>query len=453
MKEHNTLGQRIQEGRKQAGLSQEALGERLGVSRQAVSKWEADAAVPELENLIAMSRVFGVSMGVLLGVEEPASEPEGLTDRELAAVEAIAAKYLAEAREHQGPGEARRHRQPRRHWAVPAAVGILAVLTLTAGAGLVRQMENIDRQFDQLQAQVNGIQSSVGAQIGSLTDQMSNILDEKNDIFSEYAVSVTAFDLKQETVTLRVSIRPKERRTGTTAVFTAALSDGRQVTAETVQENGGYAVRDWVVPMDGRIALSAALTDAETVRTAPVETLFDCAPEDFQLTVDGEWSCSWSGLQKDTVRLNSVEVRVAPAVNPAADLFPTAVDLCLYRNRETRPEQTLPVEDAQALWQEAGEISIQIYDNYFAPEKTAYTLAPGDVMVGVLRVRDSRGEMSYRVLHAKTMDEDGEIQDVEDRRRTNGDGTETRVYSAEERAGWFAGWRPGMDIRNLLPDA
>lgn len=52
MKEGKTLGQRIQEGRKAAGLSQEALGEELHVSRQAVSKWEADAATPELENLL-----------------------------------------------------------------------------------------------------------------------------------------------------------------------------------------------------------------------------------------------------------------------------------------------------------------------------------------------------------------------------------------------------------------
>ena len=42
-----TLGQRIQEHRLRLELSQEALGERLGVSRQAVSKWEADAAVPD----------------------------------------------------------------------------------------------------------------------------------------------------------------------------------------------------------------------------------------------------------------------------------------------------------------------------------------------------------------------------------------------------------------------
>ena len=62
----STLGVRIQEGRKAAGLSQEALGEKLQVSRQAVSKWESDAAIPELDKLITMSRIFGVTIDQLL---------------------------------------------------------------------------------------------------------------------------------------------------------------------------------------------------------------------------------------------------------------------------------------------------------------------------------------------------------------------------------------------------
>ena len=47
------LGKRIAKHRKALGLSQEALGERLGVSRQAVSKWETGAAAPDMENLMA----------------------------------------------------------------------------------------------------------------------------------------------------------------------------------------------------------------------------------------------------------------------------------------------------------------------------------------------------------------------------------------------------------------
>ena len=71
-----TLGQRIQELRKQHNLSQEALGEKLGVSRQAISRWEMDGAIPEVDKLIAMGKLFGVSLNDLLQVESGDAEPE-----------------------------------------------------------------------------------------------------------------------------------------------------------------------------------------------------------------------------------------------------------------------------------------------------------------------------------------------------------------------------------------
>lgn len=71
-----TLGQRISDGRKKLGLSQEALGERMGVSRQAISKWESDGAIPEIDKLIALSRLFGVSVDRLLGQETAPAQQE-----------------------------------------------------------------------------------------------------------------------------------------------------------------------------------------------------------------------------------------------------------------------------------------------------------------------------------------------------------------------------------------
>ena len=66
-----TLGQRIQSHRAALGLSQEALGEKLGVTRQAVHKWEADGAVPDTDKLITLSKLFGITLNELLQVEEP----------------------------------------------------------------------------------------------------------------------------------------------------------------------------------------------------------------------------------------------------------------------------------------------------------------------------------------------------------------------------------------------
>ena len=74
-----TLGKRIAQHRKALGLSQEALGERLGVSRQAVSKWETNAAAPDMENLLALCREFGVSLAELSGTPEaPERRPRPL---------------------------------------------------------------------------------------------------------------------------------------------------------------------------------------------------------------------------------------------------------------------------------------------------------------------------------------------------------------------------------------
>ena len=56
-----TLGERIAQARKLAGLSQEQLGDRLGVSRQAVSKWESGQTNPDVAYVAEMCRLFGVS--------------------------------------------------------------------------------------------------------------------------------------------------------------------------------------------------------------------------------------------------------------------------------------------------------------------------------------------------------------------------------------------------------
>ena len=66
-----TLGERIALARKQAGLSQEQLGEQLGVSRQAVSKWESGQTNPDVAYIAELCRLFGVSSDwLLLGREE-----------------------------------------------------------------------------------------------------------------------------------------------------------------------------------------------------------------------------------------------------------------------------------------------------------------------------------------------------------------------------------------------
>lgn len=69
---------RLVQLRKEKGLSQEALAAKLGVSRQAISKWERAEASPDTDNLIALAEIYGITLDALLDSEKeiPSAEPK-----------------------------------------------------------------------------------------------------------------------------------------------------------------------------------------------------------------------------------------------------------------------------------------------------------------------------------------------------------------------------------------
>lgn len=76
------MAQQLVDRRKAAGLSQEALAAQLGVSRQAVSKWERSESSPDIDNLIALAALYGVSLDELLYGEAVDSTDDSQTDDE-----------------------------------------------------------------------------------------------------------------------------------------------------------------------------------------------------------------------------------------------------------------------------------------------------------------------------------------------------------------------------------
>lgn len=69
------LNERLQDMRKKAGYSQEQLAELLGISRQAVSKWESGQGNPDIDNIIKLTKVYQVSADyILFGLENEANE-------------------------------------------------------------------------------------------------------------------------------------------------------------------------------------------------------------------------------------------------------------------------------------------------------------------------------------------------------------------------------------------
>ena len=401
MQEQQTLGRRIQEARKAAGLSQESLGERLGVSRQAVSKWEADTSVPELENLIAMSRIFGVTIGALLGVEPEAAEepsedgapeapgaeaassvpPGELTDRELAAVEAIVQKYLEAA---QRPRWSQRKRLA--VWCAACAAVLAAVLGVRSG------FSALERQLNQVQSRVEGIETGYSYQINNLSGKLSGLLESQSSLISGCQLRVTDFDLQKQLWYLTVSATPKEYTTDTVATFTARTDTGETSSAEARNEDGTFSAENWAVPMGtspgGEVQVSVAFSGGGTVRTEALETLYE-SPADYRLDVDGYWNTDW-----DSGQLTFQQLDLKIGNNTGIPLELADAELALFFNGEAEPVWSAPLTAAVNLWEQQG------YVQMFSPAgpETPVRIEPGEALVGAVRIADDHGQGFWYLL-------------------------------------------------------
>ena len=423
--QEQTLGRRIQEARKAAGLSQESLGERLGVSRQAVSKWEADAAVPELENLIAMSRIFGVTIGALLGMEPAAEEPTEedspeapggeatsptpageLTDRELAAVEAIVQKYLEAVR---------RPRWSRRKKLAAVAGACAAVLLIVLILNGI--FSSLGRRLDQVQDQVNYVQSSV----------------RQNSLISDYTIQIQDYDLEKAVWYLAASVTPKAYTAGTVTTFTARANTGATASAEAQNNGGVFTAGNWAVPMGeavggteagaggAEVLISVAFSDESgTIRTQTLETLYDDLAA-YRLDVDGFWNKDW---ENGAISFGSLDLKIDNATGIPVEL--TDAELALFYNGEAEPVWSAPLDAAVNLWEEQG------YVQMFSPAgpEDPVPVENGQSLVAAIHITDDHGQDFWYLLGGW--------------RNSGGD-----LYSDSSGSlnGQYADWRPGDPLQ------
>ena len=100
-----TFGEKLYQLRSEKGISQEALSRKLGVSRQALSRWELNEVVPDTANVLAVSQLFGVSTDYLL-------REECIRDSDIPAVkEAVESLAFRTRMKRAGAGPASSHRQ------------------------------------------------------------------------------------------------------------------------------------------------------------------------------------------------------------------------------------------------------------------------------------------------------------------------------------------------------
>ena len=257
-----TTGQRIAAKRKELGLSQEGLGEQLGVSRQAIYKWESDASLPDIDKLVALSRLFQVSVGWLLGVEDtPEAPADTITDRQAEIIEDIFRKYQQQQPAQMAAPEGKPVNRMRRR--ILLAVGCTAIAALGIfGYSLQSRLKSLQGQYSSLSNSVSSINGALNSQVGSLTSRIEAILEEQNSLIAGSSTKVTNVDLKAGKVTFALSATPKAYTDQTRALF--HLENGTDtLEAEGQRKENGEFRAELVAPLTDDITLSVTFVNGE----------------------------------------------------------------------------------------------------------------------------------------------------------------------------------------------
>ena len=274
-----TLGQNIQTARKAKGMSQETLAEKIGVSRQALGKWEKDTALPGLDNLQALAAELGTGVDALLGAqaESPAAP----------AVTLDALRDLLAARDAE-------EKCRRRLWGGAAGAAFLVLAGLLAGTAL-----QYERQINALNQNYAAIQSSYAAQQADLSAQISELQDAVR--MGETTVLdwrwLPADKLHRDAagswMPVQVQVTPRTAAAGTTARLAVRCGDDTRLYEMTAAPDGSFAAGGIVFTVGSTYELSVQWT-ADGVTTNETLGTVDFNDEMTEPTI--VWGAAGSSL-------------------------------------------------------------------------------------------------------------------------------------------------------------
>ena len=254
-----TLGQNIQTARRAKGLSQETLAERIGVSRQALGKWEKDTALPGLDNLQVLAAELGTGVDALLGAEQ--------ADPAAPAVTLDALRDLLAARDAE---EKRR----RRLWgcAGGAAVVILAGLLAAVAWQYERQIAALNQNYAAIQSSYAAQQAELSAQISELQDAVrmgeATVLD-----WRWLPADKLHRDADKSWMPVQVQVTPRTAAAGTTARLAVRCGDDTQLYDMTAVPDGSFAAQGIVFTVGSTYDLSVQWTADGTTTSEGLGTV------------------------------------------------------------------------------------------------------------------------------------------------------------------------------------
>ncbi|WP_297958837.1 helix-turn-helix domain-containing protein [uncultured Ruminococcus sp.] len=185
------LADKIIELRKRSGMSQEELAEKLGVSRQSVSKWEGAQSTPDLNRILQLSEIFGVSTDTLLKDTEELTAPSAPPQESAETEPPLRKVSMEEANAFLQVNEKRSIRTP-----LGVALCILSVVPTI----VIESLDSTDKFSDMLGAPLLFIMVAIGVALFIISGQKMKPYDylSREGIDTEYGVSGMAGDKKSK---------------------------------------------------------------------------------------------------------------------------------------------------------------------------------------------------------------------------------------------------------------
>ena len=271
------LYEKLYELRRASGMSQEELAEKLGVSRQAVSKWESGATQPELPKLIELSKIYQVSVDALLSLEH-AKEQQ---DSSPAAPAAEGAAQDAAERSPAAKPDFRTFCAQHKKIIGGAAVALAALIAV--GAHYNNRINTLSMQVNDLRSQLYSVQSNLSNQIDGISNNVSDILTRESSLISQYNYKITNVDLKKQECTIAFSLLPKTISEGTTVIIgvtdhgnSSPLDSYRPgYSADLTQDGFGYLHGSVTVPLSDELGVGVNFKHDGETQSEELDTIYD----------------------------------------------------------------------------------------------------------------------------------------------------------------------------------
>ena len=258
------LYEKLYELRRASGMSQEELAEKLGVSRQAVSKWESGATQPELSKLIELSKLYSVSVDELLSLEHAKPEQD-------------AAESPVQSNAEKAPAEKLSFRdfciQHKKIIGCAAVAAVALAALIAVGAHYNNRINTLSTQVNDLRSQLYNVQNNLSNQIAGISNNVSDILARESSLISQYSYEVKSVNLKKQECTLAFSLLPKTISENT-IVNIGVIDHGNSspldsyrpgYSADLTQDGFGYLHGSVTVPLSDELGVNVNfMTNGET---------------------------------------------------------------------------------------------------------------------------------------------------------------------------------------------